>query len=171
VQFRNGDREAFAELYNRYRERLLWYCLRLLKDKQHAEDIVHNVFLKLQTEKETIRNTQSLRSWIFTVARNETFCELRKNKFITIDDTIIWDGDSPDEELLLKERKDAIDSVLGRLHPPFREVILLREYEHLSYIEIADITGSTVSSVKSRLFKARKALIEKLQPYFNERNV
>ena len=52
------------------------------------------------------------------------------------------------------------------LAAPFREVILLREYEHLSYEEIAGITGTTVSSVKSRLFKARKALIEKVETIF-----
>lgn len=168
---RSGNNRALGQLYNRYRQRLLRYCIRLLKDEQDAEDIVHNVFLKLQTEQQNIRNGQSLQSWMFTVARNEALSNLQKNKLITIDDTIVWDGDSPVDELLSKERKQVIDVVLQTLHAPFREVILLREYEHLSYEEIASITGTTVSSVRSRLFKARKALIEKLKPYFSERNV
>jgi RNA polymerase sigma-70 factor (ECF subfamily) len=83
----------------------------------------------------------------------------------------VWEGDSPEDELLAKERKELIEIVLQRLHAPYREVIILREYERLSYEEIAGITGTTISSVKSRLFKARKALIEKLKPYFNERSL
>ena len=142
-----------------------------MKDEHGAEDIVQNVFLKLQTEQHNIRNGQSLQSWMFTVARNEALSDLQKNKLITIDDTILWDGNSPVDELLSKERKHVIDVVLQNLHAPFREVILLREYEHLSYEEIASITKTTVSSVRSRLFKARKALIEKLKPYFSERNL
>ena len=168
---RSGNRKALGQLYNRYRQRLMKHCTRLLNDEQGAEDIVQNVFLKLQMERQSIRNGQSLQSWMFTVARNEAFSILQKKRLITIDDTVVWSGDSPIDELLSKEGKDVIDVVIQRLHAPFREVILLREYEHLSYEEIAGITNTTLSSVRSRLFKARKALIEKLRPYFIERDL
>ena len=142
-----------------------------MKDQQRAEDAVQNVFLKLQTGQQNIRNGQSLQSWLFTVARNEALSDINKKKSVTADDSIVWEGDSPEDELLAKERKELIEIVLQRLHAPYREVIILREYERLSYEEIAGITGTTISSVKSRLFKARKALIEKLKPYFNERSL
>ena len=142
-----------------------------MKDQQRAEDAVQNVFLKLQTGQQNIRNGQSMQSWLFTVAHNEALSDINKKKSVTADDSIVWEGDSPEDELLAKERKELIEIVLQRLHAPYREVIILREYERLSYEEIAGITGTTISSVKSRLFKARKALIEKLKPYFNERSL
>lgn len=168
---RSGDHKALGQLYNRYHQQLVWYCVRLLGDEQCAEDAVQNAFLKLQTGQQRIRNGQYLRSWLFTVARNEALSDLKKHKSVTADDSIVWDGDSPEDEMLAKERKDVIEIVLRRLRAPFREVIILREYERLPYVEIAAITGTTVSSVKSRLFKARKALIEKLKPYFSERSL
>ena len=142
-----------------------------MKDQQRAEDAVQNVFLKLQTGQQNIRNGQSMQSWLFTVAHNEALSDINKKKSVTADDSIVWEGDSPEDELLAKERKELIEAVLQRLHAPYREVIILREYERLSYEEIAGISGTTVSSVKSRLFKARKALVEKLKPYFSERSL
>ena len=132
---------------------------------------MQNVFLKLQTGQQNIQNGQSLHSWLFTVAHNEALSDINRKKSVTADDSIVWEGDSPEDELLAKERKEVIEIMLQRLHAPYREVIILREYERLSYEEIAGLTGTTVSSVKSRLFKARKALIEKLKPYFNERSL
>jgi RNA polymerase sigma-70 factor (ECF subfamily) len=168
---RSGDRKALGQLYDRYHQHLLRYCVRLLRDEQRAEDAVQNVFLKLQTGQQNIRNGQSMQSWLFTVAHNEALSDINKKKSVTADDSIVWEGDSPEDELLAKERKELIEIVLQRLHAPYREVIILREYERLSYEEIAGITGTTISSVKSRLFKARKAFIENLKPYFNERSL
>ena len=156
---RSGSHKALGQLYDRYHQHLLRYCLRLLKDQQRAEDAVQNVFLKLQTGQQNIRNGQSLQSWLFTVARNEALSDINKKKSVSADDSMVSEGDSPEDELLAKERKDVIEAVLQRLHAPYREVIILREYERLSYEEIAGITRTTVPSVKSRLFKARKALI------------
>lgn len=164
-RLRNGDSTAFASLYERYRERVLHYCIRLVKDTQVAEDIVQNVFIKLHRERNTIRNGHSLKSWVFAVARNESYGEIHKKKLESIDDNVVWSGSLPDEILQEKERNEIIEYALQQLHVPYREVVLLREYEQMSYEEIAATMGTTVSSVKSRLFKARKALIEKLNPY------
>ncbi len=166
-QLRGGSQPAFAQLYTRYRERVLKYCIRLLKDMQSAEDAMQNVFVKLQSERNSIRNGLSLQSWVFTVARNEAFGELRRRKGDVLDEEIVWEGLLPDEELSGKNRREIVEAALNALYPSFREVIILREYEQLSYDEIAQVTSTTVSSVKSRLFKARKALIEKLKPYLH----
>ncbi len=170
-QLRSGSQKALAQLYDRYQQRLLRYCVRLLKNEQRAKDAVQDVFLKLQTGQQNIRNGQSLQSWLFTVARNEALADLKRNYCVEADDSMVWDGASPEDDILAKERKEVVEIVLQRLHVTYREAIILREYERLSYAEIADITGTTVSSVKSRLFKARKALIEKLKPYFRERSL
>lgn len=132
---------------------------------------MQNVFVKLHAGRASIRNGQSLQSWVFTVARNEAFEELRRRKGELLSEEIVWEGVLPDEELSKKNRREAIESVLNALYPSFREIIILREYEQLSYDEIAQVTNTTVSSVKSRLFKARKALIEKLKPYLDEREL
>ena len=162
---RNGHQPALSQLYIRYRERLLLFCIRLLNDEQKAEDAVQNVFVKLQTEHATIRNIESLKSWVFTVARNEAFGELRRRKGEALDEEIVWQGELPDDALVNKNRNEIVAVVLKSLCPSYHEVIILREYEQLSYAEIAQITGATIATVKTRLFKARKALIVKLKPY------
>jgi RNA polymerase sigma-70 factor, ECF subfamily len=168
-QLRGGNANGLSQLYGRYHERVLRYCAGLMNDREHAEDIVQNVFLKLHAAQHTIRNGHTLQCWLFTVARNEAYTELSKRKTTQLDESLVWDGDAPDDELIRNERKEIIDSVLQRLHLPYREVIMLRVYEQLSYEEIAAITCTTVSSVKSRLFKARKVLVQKLHPYFYQR--
>jgi RNA polymerase sigma-70 factor, ECF subfamily len=168
-QIQCGNSNGLSQLYERYHERVLRYCVRLLSDRQQAEDIVQNVFLKVLTSGHAIRQGQSIQSWLFTVARNEAYTELGKKKPLALDDTLVWNGVLPDDALMSKERDEIIDAVIQHLYLPFREVIMLRVYEQLSYEEIAAITGTTVSSVKSRLFKARKALVLKLNLYFNER--
>jgi len=164
-QMRNGNANGLTQLYRRYSGRVLRYCISLLNDRDRSEDIVQNVFLKLHTSQQTIRDGQTLQSWLFTVARNEAYNELAKKKSVELTEALVWEGESPDDELLSKERKELVHTVLQRLHLPFREVILLRVYEQMSYEEIAAITGTTIPSVKSRLFKARKALVRNLQPF------
>ncbi|HLP16715.1 MAG TPA: sigma-70 family RNA polymerase sigma factor [Bacteroidota bacterium] len=163
-QLRRGDAIGLSHLYTRYRERLHRYCTGLLKDPDVAEDVVQNVFLKLHTGQDAIRNGQALERWLFTVARNEAYTLLVRKKPAPLDESIVWEGDSPDDELMSKQRHEIVDSVVQRLQVAYREVIMLRIYEQLSYEEIADITGTTIPSVKSRLFKARKVLIDQLQP-------
>jgi RNA polymerase sigma-70 factor (ECF subfamily) len=72
-QLHEGNPRAVEHLYERYRGRLLRFCIRLLGDDSIAEDIVQNVFEKLQKQSATIRSVDGLQSWLFTVARNEAF--------------------------------------------------------------------------------------------------
>ena len=67
----SGDRRAFAEIYRRYRRALYAFCVRLLSDTQAAEDAVHEAFLKLSAGSEAISQPAALKSWLYTVARNE----------------------------------------------------------------------------------------------------
>ena len=164
-QLREGNPRAVEHLYERYRARLLRFCIRLLGDDSIAEDIVHNVFEKLQKQSATIRSADGLQNWLFTVARNEAFEELRRKKGEQIDEDILWDGELPDQEIMRREQEERIRWVIQQLHAPYREVILLREYENMSLEEIAVITNSSIAAVKSRLFHARKALVEKMKPF------
>ncbi len=115
----------------------------------------------------TLTDTSVFRSWLFTIARNEVFKMLRKyRRNGTVDAESVWTDETPLTFAQKNETKVVVMACIDALKAEYREVLLLREYEQRSYEEIAAITGSTESSVKSRLFKARKALAEKLRPYF-----
>jgi RNA polymerase sigma-70 factor (ECF subfamily) len=80
----------------------------------------------------------------------------------------LWSEETPHEQVVRKELTELVELHLNQLKIEYREVLVLRQYDKLSYAEIAAITGVTVSSVESRLFKARKALAKKLAPFFKE---
>jgi RNA polymerase sigma-70 factor (ECF subfamily) len=77
----------------------------------------------------------------------------------------LWVDETPYDLLIIADQKDMIDNLLDRLGHRYREVLVLRVYEELSYAEIARVTGDTESSVRSRIFKARKALAEKVKQF------
>ncbi len=162
-QLRSGDTAAFAELYERYKGRLYAYCLRFLRSEPWAEDAVHNTFLKMYTGVHSITSPHSFRLWIFRVARNEALMILRdRKKEASMDPDAVWDDETPFDIVVRKEVHELAAQLLDKLSIAYREVIVLREFEQLSYAEIAGLTGTTVSSVKSRIFKARKAMEAKI---------
>ncbi len=165
----SGDRGAFAELYTRYRRALYAFCVRLLADTQAAEDAVHETFMKLSAGSVSIAQPAAVKSWLYAVARNEALMFLRRQRDGgTGDAGSVWTDETP---LSLAEKEDVrscVQEALGCLKFEYREVLLLREFDGLSYTEIAAITGDSMSSVKSRLFKARRALAERLSGVWNE---
>ncbi|MBI3787764.1 MAG: sigma-70 family RNA polymerase sigma factor [Ignavibacteriales bacterium] len=166
-RLRSGDETAFAQVYQQYKARVYGYCYRLLRNEQDAEDATQEAFLKVMKSIATLEKAESFRPWMFTIARNEAYAILRRTKNINgIESDEIWAEETPYEELIGKETAELVQRYLNLLKPVYREVLILREYEQLSYAEIARVTGDTESSVKSRIFKARKALTEKLKPYF-----
>ncbi len=167
-QFRRGSHSALAALYHRHRPGMLRFCLKLLRDRQAAEDAVQNTFLKLQTAAAGPVKAGSVKSWMYTVARNEAFGELRRNAGNLPDEEPVWSGTLPDGLLEEQDRTAAVAAMLNALYPTYREVIVLREYDQLSYEEIAAVTGTSIASVKSRLFKARKAMLDRLSEHYPE---
>ncbi len=166
----SGDPNSVMLAYERYRSGLFKFCARMLTDGVMAEDVVHDTFVTMMTKKEQLRDPSVLRSWLYTVARNECLTLLKKRKtFLPIseeEEDSIFEG--PLMTMEMKERTEAAERMLNALLPQYKEVILLKEYEFMSYEEIADVTGTTVSSVKSRLFKARRSMMKILQHYMKE---
>ena len=168
---RRGDTDAFEELYHRYKRHIFTFCLKLTGDRSLAEDATHDVFLKMYHNVGALTDTGIFRSWLFTIARNEVFKMLRKHRGNgTIDAESVWTDETPLTFAQRSDTKAIVMACMDSLKVEHREVLLLREYEQHTYAEIAAITGSTESSVKSRLFKARKALAEKLKPYFGTKH-
>lgn len=168
-QIQLGEMDAFGDLYELYRARLYGYCSRLLRNRNDVEDVLHETFLKAFNVLETLKDASRFRAWLFRIARNEVYTLLRKRESRReefVDE--ICSSETPLDELVSLERKEIVQRILSSLKVEYQEVIILREFELLSYAEIAQIMGDTESSVKSRLFKARKTLIRKLQPFFEE---
>jgi len=116
----------------------------------------------------SLSNPSSLRSWLYTIARNEAMSILRRRNHVrelSDDDENIFIAEHEPLRLEVTERTALVSSAMDRLLPQYKEVLLLREFEMMCYEEIASVTGATVSSVKSRLFKARRALLDQLKPY------
>jgi RNA polymerase sigma-70 factor (ECF subfamily) len=171
-QLRLGSPSAFAQLYQRYKHRLYAYCYRLLRDEQAAEDAVQETFLKIHHNLHLLQNPAMFRPWLFSIARNEAYTHLRRTKHVENlkeGEETVWEENSPLEAVIERDTKEIVQHYLGLLKPYYRDLLILREYEQLSYTEIARITGLTESAVKSGLFKARKALGKKLEPIFRER--
>jgi RNA polymerase sigma-70 factor, ECF subfamily len=166
-RYAEGERDAFGELYKKYHRRLAGYCFRLLQDRTKTQDVVQTVFAKALESIQSLEKPELFYYWLFTIARNEVYSLLRRTRSngtveLTED---VWDSETPHESMVRKETILLVEEGLNRLKAEYREVLILRQFEQLSYSEIAAITGDTISSVESRLFKARKALLIQLKPY------
>jgi RNA polymerase sigma-70 factor (ECF subfamily) len=169
--FQNGSDLAFANLYNRYKQPVYVYCLKVLADTDAAKDVVQGVFLKVFERRAQLLHPERFKSWVLIIARNDCLTYLRKDG-----QTSAITDEHEDTELALPlsevEKADEVALVtkaIARLKPELKEVVILREYENLSYSEIAEVVGAAESTVKSRLFTARKQLYGMLRPLFDER--
>jgi RNA polymerase sigma-70 factor (ECF subfamily) len=168
-----GDPAAFIQLYERHRGAIFRFSYRLSGSVEAAEDITHDCFLSLIKQPGRFQaDRASLRTYLFSAARNLWLKQLRslgresaidefeESQFISLDKEPL--GHLLDDELSVKVR-EAVRS----LPPMQREALVLFEYEGLRLSEIANIVGTDVGAVKSRLFRAREALRNILRPYLD----
>ena len=172
-RFQNGDEQAYIELANRYRDRLMSFVYRFVNDSVVAEDIVQDTLVKLYTHKDYYRNIAKFSTWIYTIAGNLAKTELRKNKRRKVtnlsemgkDD---WQYDIPSDEDTAKKVHgqfigEQIQKAIQSLPDHFREVIILRDIQELSYEEVSSIVEVPLGTVKSRINRARLQLQEILK--------
>lgn len=166
-ELRLGNSAAFESLYYRYKDDVFSICLNLANDQALAEDITHDAFLRMRDHIHTLRDVSVFRSWLFAIARNLTYKALRRNRPNPLPvEEELYDDYSLHVEIEREEIRTSVLAAIRSLKLEYREVIILREFQLLSYAEIAQIAGDSESSVKSRLFKARKALATRLAPLF-----
>jgi RNA polymerase sigma-70 factor (ECF subfamily) len=167
--FRAGDEFAFVALYNRYKGAIYAYCAKLLLDREAAQDVTQEVFLRAYENRGRLVAGEAFRAWLYTVARNRCLNLLRTaGRDVPFEDEAAPAvPPAPFADLDRAERVALVDRGLRALPADYREVIVLREYDDLSYEEIAAATRSTVSAVKSRLFKARRKLGALLRPWLD----
>jgi len=159
----------FTILFNKYKKRIYSYALKMLNDKMRADDIVQDVFIKLFENLNNIYNKQSVHFWLFKTARNEIMAFFRntKNKklfsnAVDLEDVEIETTNSLIDDIENKELNRLILNELENINEDFREVFVLKEYSGLSYKEIASLLEIDEELVKSRLYKARQKLINKI---------
>ena len=165
--FQAGDDFAFVSLYNRHRAAVYTFCVKMVLDKDQAKDIFQETFIRVFENRDRLLNTGSFRAWVFTIARNQCLNHIRRERrqlpLESVKSGSLVSSDLPISALEKSEQVDLVNRFLARLKEDYREVVVLREYQNLSYEEIAAITRSTVSAVKSRLFKARRKLAELIE--------
>ncbi|HRQ55461.1 MAG TPA: RNA polymerase sigma factor [Ignavibacteriaceae bacterium] len=159
----------FTLLFSKHKRRVYNYALKMLGDKMHADDVVQDVFIKLFEHLNTIQNKQSVQFWLFKTARNEilSFYRSTKNKKL-ITNSVDMNEIEIESPLLLadeienKELSKLILNELDLMNEDFKEVFVLKEYSGLSYKEIASLLDIDDELVKSRLYKARQKLVNKI---------
>jgi RNA polymerase sigma-70 factor (ECF subfamily) len=139
----------------------------MVLDKDLAKDIFQETFVRVFENRDRLLNSGSFRAWVFTIARNQCLNHLRRERrnlsLDSVDAAAMPSSEMPISALEKNEQIDRVNQYLARLKEDYREVVILREYQNLSYEEIAAITRSTLSAVKSRLFKARRRLAELME--------
>ena len=181
-RFQNGDEKAFNEIVIRYRERIVNFILGMVRDFDKAEDLAQDTFLIVYERKHSYKRIAKLSTWIFTIAKNLTFTELRKvkrRKTYSVSELepengsniIFWqnieDGDNSFNKSMYSDSHtnittDIIMNKIEELPDDFKIIINLRDIQELSYEEISRIMDLAIGTVKSRLNRARIKLRELL---------
>ncbi len=147
----NGDRASFNRIYYTYAGRLYAFSIEFCRDKAEAEDIVQDVFIKLWLNRNRIRNTDSLKSLLFAMARNALIKSWKaKIKFGSFSEA----GNLASEDISEQEYTELeslVNGYIERLNPTQREVVRMSRFENKCHQEIADKLGLSVQTVKNAL--------------------
>ena len=173
ARFQEGDEQAYTELVNRYRDKLITFVYRFVNEFEKAEDIVQDTMLKLYTHKHYYRKIAKFSTWIYTIAGNLAKTELRKRgtrKEIRISQMGPEDRDyelpsiAPDTDEVAQSEfiEKKIQAAIQKLPLHFRTVTILRDIQELSYEEISKIVDVPLGTVKSRINRARIQLQKEL---------
>jgi RNA polymerase sigma-70 factor (ECF subfamily) len=160
-----GDRKAFSELVRRHQRPVHRYLLRMLGSHDDAMELTQEAFIKAWQALPQWRPEAQFRTWLFRIANNMALDALRHRKlieFVPLEDSFDAPGSDPDpaHQAQLTQEVRQLDASLRKLMPEHRQILLLREVEEMSYEEIGSVLSLNEGTVKSRLARARAALME-----------
>jgi RNA polymerase sigma-70 factor (ECF subfamily) len=168
TRIRDGDQRAFAELIDRYKARVFHTTLRILGNREDAEEAAQDTFLRAYRGLENFREEASFSTWIYRICMNTclNFLESRKRfkaqALENIPVTKLPHIESPEYDLEEKDLQIRVFSILKELPVKYRTVLVLYHIQHLTYQEITEILKIPINSVKTHLFRARAKLRERV---------
>lgn len=175
LAFQNGDRDAFNHLVNRYKDKLTNFLYRFTYDIDAAQDLAQDTLLKVYINKDSYKQIAKFSTWIYTIASNLAKTELRKikrRKTFTISDLSTDDREfvihRSDEDSFENEEDNSVsgkilEKCLDELDNEFKNIIILRDIQELSYDEISKILQIPLGTVKSRINRGRFKLKDLLK--------
>jgi RNA polymerase sigma-70 factor (ECF subfamily) len=168
---RKGDETAFAELVELYKDRMYHLGYRMLGNRQEAEDVVQDTFLRVYSNLEKYDETQKFSTWIYRICTNLCIDRLRRKKPSYSLDSELADGEgndwygmlassdpTPENQLVLTETQEMIREAIDSLPAKYKSVIILKYLQDLSLQEISDILKLPVTTVKTRVHRGREFL-------------
>ena len=173
----NGDVEAFEVLISSCEKKVYNIALKMLGNEADAYDASQDTFIKVYKNLENFKGNSSFSTWVYRITSNVCLDMIRKNKnnknVISIDKEIEFDDSDAsfeiedksadtEEQLLRKERSEALHKAMDRLSPEQKHILVLREFQNLSYDEIAEVLNIGTGTVKSKISRARAALKNEL---------
>lgn len=177
---KKGSKEAFEEIVKEYQNKIYTLCYRYTGNYEDARDLAQEVFIKVYRNIGKFEGRSSFSTWIYQVAGNTCKDYLRKNKSkseFSLDEEVfnkeedaftpqvLKDENTPETQYEEKEKIYLLKDAVNRLNPEYKMVIIMREFQDLSYEEIARQTNTSVGTVKSRLNRGRSML----KNLFNQR--
>ena len=165
----NGSDGSFEELVRRYQRPIAAYVYRMVGNYESALDLTQEIFIKVYNSLSRYRSEFKFSTWIYKIAHNAAVDHLRRSS--TREQSLVAGTESdsfelpiesahltPEQESERKERRGEIESVVRALPANYRELIILRHSQDLSYEEIVEVTGLPLGTVKNRLFRAREMM-------------
>ncbi len=165
---RQGDQTAFSKLVMVYQKPVFNVCYRMLGNRGDAEDAAQEAFIRAYLKLDTYDTSRKFSSWLFSIASHHCIDRLRKQriKLVSWDDLPPWNwipgkmSEQPETAMLENEQTRELHALLDTLPPDYRAAVVLKYWHEMSYDEIAQTLDTTVSAIKSKLFRARKMMAQ-----------
>ncbi len=157
-----GEAEAFRPLVERYQRVLFTVALRMLGDRDEADDAAQNAFVHAYQKLGTWDQQHKFFSWLYRILVNECLNARRARRPMEPIAATIVSAEDPSQQVLRRELRERVHAALQQLTPPLREAVVLRHWADMSYRDMAETLGVPEKTVKSRLFSARQRLGELL---------
>lgn len=150
------------QIYLQFREKIKEFIVRRVHDEQTAEDIVQDVFLKIHSKIDTLRDESKLESWIYQIARNAITDHFRQRRNLPLEDNEIPDDTPESDDVNFRQVAEGLRPMIEELPGHYSEALRLTEFEGMTQKELAAQAGISVSGAKSRVQRARSMLKDEL---------
>ncbi len=172
IALKKGSRSAFGQLFRLYHKQLFSFCYSIIQNKEEAENLTQDVFIKLWIKRAKIDIDKSFSGFLFTIARNMTLNQIRSivQRQIIIQQhfkkKITSSNNSTEEQISFNEVKHILGELIDHLPQKRKEIFLLSREKELSHKEIAELLGISIHTVENQIYKATKTLQKKLNQLF-----